>query len=92
LFDESTSYGCRNVVLRNVGNGRFIDVTDKCGDLAKLRMSGRGVAFDDLDNDGRIDVVVLNPNDKPTILSQYSSARGRIRELGRTVDNWGKIE
>ena len=31
-------------------------------------MSGRGVAFDDLDNDGRIDVVILNSNDKPTIL------------------------
>jgi len=68
LFDDSTSYRCRNVVLRNLGNGKFVDVTDKCGDLAKLRMSGRGVAFDDLDNDGRIDVVILNSNDKPTIL------------------------
>ena len=68
LFDDSTSYRCRNVVLRNLGNGKFANVTDQCGDLAKLKMSGRGVAFDDLDNDGRIDVVILNSNDKPTIL------------------------
>ena len=35
-------------------------------------MSGRGVAFDDLDNDGRIDVVILNSNDRPTILRNES--------------------
>ena len=67
-YDDTTSYRCRNVVLRNLGNGKFANVTDQCGDLAKLKMSGRGVAFDDLDNDGRIDVVILNSNDKPTIL------------------------
>jgi hypothetical protein len=68
LYDDTTSYRCRNVVLRNAGNGKFIDVTEQCGDLARLKRSGRGVAFEDLDNDGLIDVVVLNSNDKPTIL------------------------
>ena len=66
--DDTTTYRCHNVVLRNLGNGRFANVTDQSGDVAKLKMSGRGVAFDDLDNDGRIDVVILNSNDKPTIL------------------------
>ncbi|MGA2253054.1 MAG: CRTAC1 family protein [Thermoguttaceae bacterium] len=70
--DDTTSYRCRNVVLRNMGNGKFTNVTNQCGDVAKLRMSGRGVAFDDLDNDGRIDVVILNSNDKPTILRNES--------------------
>src|SRR5208337_396744 len=50
LYDDTTSYRCTNVVLRNMGNGKFVDVTDQCGGLAKLKMSGRGVAFDDLDN------------------------------------------
>jgi enediyne biosynthesis protein E4 len=67
-FDDTTSYRCRNVVLRNLGSGRFADVTSKCGDVARIKMSGRGVAFEDMDNDGRIDVVVLNSNDRPTIL------------------------
>jgi hypothetical protein len=71
-YDDTTSYRCRNVVLRNMGNGKFVNVTDQCGDVAKLRMSGRGVAFDDLDNRGLIDVVILNSNDKPTILRNES--------------------
>jgi enediyne biosynthesis protein E4 len=72
LYDDTTSYRCRNVVLRNMGNGNFVNVTDQCGDVVKLKMSGRGVAFDDLDNDGRIDAVILNSNDSPTILRNES--------------------
>jgi len=72
LYDDTTSYRCRNFVLRNLGNGRFVDVTEQCGDVAKIKMSGRGVAFDDLDNDGRIDVVILNSNGRPTILRNES--------------------
>jgi len=72
LFDDTTSYRCRCIVLRNMGNGKFVNVTDQCGDVAKLKMVGRGVAFDDLDNDGRMDVVILNSNDKPTILRNES--------------------
>jgi len=68
LYEDGSAYLCRNVVLRNMGNGRFINVTDQCGPALKQKHSGRGVAFEDLDNDGRIDVVILNSNDKPTIL------------------------
>ncbi|MGA2255220.1 MAG: CRTAC1 family protein [Thermoguttaceae bacterium] len=72
MYDDTTAYRCRNIVLRNMGNGKFVNVTDQCGDVAKIKMSGRGVAFEDLDNDGRIDVVILNSNDKPTILRNES--------------------
>ena len=59
-------------MLRNTGDGKFANVTDDCGDVPKLRAVGRGAAFDDLDNDGRIDVVVLNSRDRPTILRNAS--------------------
>jgi hypothetical protein len=72
LYDNTTAYRCRNVVLRNMGNGKFVNVSDQCGDGLKLKHSGRGLALDDLDNDGRIDVVILNSNDKPTILRNES--------------------
>ncbi len=72
LYDDTTAYRCRNFVLRNLGNGKFVDVTDQCGEAMKQLHSGRGVAFDDLDNDGRIDVVILISNDKPTILRNVS--------------------
>jgi hypothetical protein len=35
-------------------------------------MVARGIAFDDLDNDGRVDVVVLNRDRPPTILRNES--------------------
>src|SRR5690606_16624174 len=36
-------------------------------------LSSRGAAFDDLDGDGRVDIVVLNPRREPTILRNLSS-------------------
>jgi len=72
LVDDSTSYQSRNVVLRNMGDGRFVDVSDQCGDGLALKNVGRGVALDDLDNDGRIDVVVLNSRSGPTVLRNES--------------------
>jgi len=67
-YDPATSYRGTSLVLRNLGNGRFADVSAQCGDGLFPRHSARGAAFDDLDNDGDIDVVVLNSRERPTIL------------------------
>jgi hypothetical protein len=75
LIDDRTSYLARPVLLRNTGNGRFVDVTDSCGELAKIRAVARGVAFDDLDNDGRIDVVILSSRRPAVILRNETRNR-----------------
>jgi enediyne biosynthesis protein E4 len=72
-FDDTTSYEARNIVLRNTGLGKFVNVSDQCGDGLLPRMSSSGAAFDDLDNDGDIDVVILNSRREPTILRNDSS-------------------
>ncbi len=76
LYDATTSYEARNLLLRNRGDGTFDNVSDQCGDGLRPKLSSRGAAFDDLDNDGRVDVVVLNSRREPTVLRNTSPAGG----------------
>ncbi len=46
-----------NSVLRNLGNGKFQDVSAGAGSGFQRALPHRGVAFGDVDNDGRIDAV-----------------------------------
>ncbi len=56
------------VVFRNLGGGRFADVTSESGPGATTPHSSRGAAFGDFDNDGDLDVLVMNMNDRPSLL------------------------
>jgi len=47
-----------NTLLRNLGNGKFQDVSAGAGPAFQAPFPHRGVAFGDVDNDGRIDAVV----------------------------------
>ena len=75
LWDDTTTYEARNILLANTGLGKFADVSSRSGDGMAVKRSSRGTAFDDLDNDGDIDVVVLNSRKEPTILRNDSPAR-----------------
>jgi enediyne biosynthesis protein E4 len=70
------------VVYRNLGNGKFTDVSAQMGSGITERYSSRGAAFGDYDNDGDIDVLVLNMNDPPSLL----------RNDGGNKNNWIKIK
>jgi hypothetical protein len=45
------SYEATSVLLRNTGDGRFVNVSDLAGDGLQVKTVARGVACDDLDND-----------------------------------------
>lgn len=49
-----------NSLFRNLGNGRFADVSKTAGADFQLAGQYRGIAFADFDNDGRLDAVVSN--------------------------------
>ena len=81
-WDKNGSYMARNVLLMNIGSGRFIDVSATCGDGLAVKLCSRGAAFDDLDNDGRVDAVILNSRREPTIL----------RNETETANHWIQVE
>jgi enediyne biosynthesis protein E4 len=56
------------VVFRNIGGGRFVDVTAASGGGATAAQSSRGAAFGDFDNDGDVDALVMNMNEPPSLL------------------------
>ncbi len=54
------------LIYRNIGSKKFVDVSAQVGTLAPH--SSRGAAFGDIDNDGDMDVLIMNMNDVPTLL------------------------
>jgi hypothetical protein len=84
-YDNRTSYRQCNIIQMNTGEGKFINVSENYGDGMEVMLVSRGAGFDDMDNDGDIDVVVLNARTKPTILRNDSSPTGhwlRVRLQG----------
>jgi enediyne biosynthesis protein E4 len=60
-------YQQRKVVYRNLGNGRFADISERLGSPVTDPKAGRGSAFGDFDNDGQTDVAISNVNDLPDL-------------------------
>lgn len=70
------------LVYKNMGDGKFKDVSAEMGPGVSEHYSSRGAAFGDYDNDGDIDALVLNLNDPPSLL----------RNDGGNANNWIKIK
>ena len=55
-------------VFRNLGNGTFEELVKEAGPGVAEAHCSRGCAFGDFDNDGDIDVVIVNLNEPPSLL------------------------
>lgn len=60
-FDFNTKFFQENQVYENLGNSTFRDISNLVG--LSEKKSSRGASFGDFNNDGNIDVLVLNLND-----------------------------
>jgi hypothetical protein len=56
------------MVFRNLGNGTFEELVEEAGPGIASAHCSRGCAFGDFDNDGDIDILVINLNEPPSLL------------------------
>ena len=80
--DRSTTTPQQNLLFRNLGDGRFVDVTAQMGKGFALLKTSRAAAFGDYDNDGDIDILVTNWNQSVDLL----------RNEGGSRNNWIQVK
>ena len=66
------------LLARNLGKGKFADVSQLSGDVFQQPWVGRGMALGDIDNDGRVDAVVTTNDGQAHLLHNET----------RTTHNW----
>ena len=80
--DAHHEYVQEDTLMRNRGDGAFEDVSDQSGQFFHEKYVGRGAAWADYDNDGDIDLLVVNLNDSAKLL----------RNDGGNRSNWLSVE
>src|SRR5262249_35834310 len=80
-------------LFRNVGNGKFVNVTDQCGPGLNTPHASHGCAFGDFDNGGDMEVLIMNQNEPPSLLrADVSSENHWLKvKLTGTVSNRSAI-
>lgn len=80
-------------LIENVG-GRYVDASKRAGATITATDVGRGVAFGDLNNDGRVDLVISNSNRPAVVLRNDYPTPGnwtaiRLRDRGKNPHAFG---
>ena len=70
------------ILFRNLGGGKFEELIEEAGPGVTAPHASRGCAFGDFDNDGDIDMLIVNLNEPPSLLRNDVSGN----------NNWLKVK
>jgi hypothetical protein len=79
----------QRVVYRNLGNGSFEEVSAMCGPAILEPHASRGCAFGDFDNDGNVDILIMNMSEPPSLLRSENHSGNHwlsVKALGTRSD------
>ncbi|HUN87011.1 MAG TPA: CRTAC1 family protein [Terracidiphilus sp.] len=85
VVQPSLSYAEPPLLFRNIGHGKFENVSDKVGPALRLPVVGRGAAYADIDNDGDLDLALTTSNGPARLLRNDGANQNdmlRIKLIG----------
>jgi hypothetical protein len=69
------------IIFRSLGGGKFEELIEEAGPGVAATHSSRGCAFGDFDNDGDIDILIVNINEPPSLLRNDTSGQNNWLKL-----------
>lgn len=92
----SAPYRQRKTFYRSLRDGRFEEIAGQLGGALMERRVSRGMAISDLDNDGRLDMVISDLDGPPQILHNELSSPGnwlmvKLEGAGKMTDAIGAV-
>ncbi|HEY0786688.1 MAG TPA: CRTAC1 family protein [Acidobacteriaceae bacterium] len=63
------------ILFRNLGDGTFEELTTEAGPALAQKHASRGLAIGDFDNDGDLDILIMNVNEAPSLLRNDAPAK-----------------
>ena len=89
-IDIGTKYRQRALVLRNTGQGTFAEVTAEAGLTAPR--AHRGAALGDYDNDGDLDVLLMDLDGQPVLLENRSAPTNNYLRVRAPISSRVRVE
>jgi enediyne biosynthesis protein E4 len=92
----AAGYRQRRLLYHNLGDGTFAEVAAQAGSALTEERASRGLAVGDLDNDGRLDVVINDLDGVPMVLHNETPEVGhwllvKLKGKGKNTDAIGAV-